>query len=381
MIRQIFDTLLRLEKNSIKVNNSSVSTDNPIPVTLIAGSGSTTADRELITTTYICKNAFSGASVNDTITSTQILDVAGVPVNIATIWRNQTTASDFAFVPSSTDLTLLGTGTTSTALTNTELRATPVTFRMDQTTPGTTNRVDIGNDGVVALTPAQLATLTPLTGFNLETTQALIKAKTDNIDVALSTRLKPSDTLTKVATVDTITNVVNVSDNGGSLTVDAVSLPLPTGAATSALQSTQDASINSLLKPASTLNAVTTLGTITNALPTGTNSIGQVTANAGTNLNTSLLALDSTVAKDASLTTLNTSVNTLLKPASTLAAVTSITNTVTVKADTLANQTNAFKVDGSAVTQPISATALPLSSKATTFTVPGSYFTSIHIKR
>ena len=55
-----------------------------------------------------------------------------------------------------------------------------------------------------------------------------------------------------------------------------------------------DSSVNTLLKPASTLSAVTTLGSITNALPTGTNSIGQVTANAGTNLNTSALALEST---------------------------------------------------------------------------------------
>jgi hypothetical protein len=55
---------------------------------------------------------------------------------------------------------------------------------------------------------------------------------------------------------------------------------------------------------------------------------GTVTANAGTNLNTSLLALDSTVAKDASLSTINTSINTLLKPANTLAAVTTV-STVT----------------------------------------------------
>lgn len=40
---------------------------------------------------------------------------------------------------------------------------------------------------------------------------ALIKAKTDNLDVTLSTRLKPADTLTKVATVDTITNPVAVT--------------------------------------------------------------------------------------------------------------------------------------------------------------------------
>lgn len=67
----------------------------------------------------------------------------------------------------------------------------------------------------------------------------------------------------------------------------------------------------------------------------GTSTIsGTVTANAGTNLNTSALALDSTVAKDSSLSTLNTSVNTLLKPASTLTAVTTvgtITNPVLTK--------------------------------------------------
>jgi hypothetical protein len=74
--------------------------------------------------------------------------------------------------------------------------------------------------------------------------------------------------------------------------------------------------VDSLLKPASTLAAVTavgSVGSITGALPVGTNSIGQVTANAGTNLNTSALAL-------------NTTVDSLLKPASTLAAVGSINN-------------------------------------------------------
>ena len=87
--------------------------------------------------------------------------------------------------------------------------------------------------------------------------------------------------------------VTAVNTNAVSITGSV----LPSGAATSVLQSTQDASINSLLKPASTLAAVTTVGavtSITNALPTGTNSIGQITANAGTNLNTSALNLETT---------------------------------------------------------------------------------------
>ncbi len=63
--------------------------------------------------------------------------------------------------------------------------------------------------------PATEATLAALA---LEATQLLIKAKTDNLDVLLSTRLKPADTL---AAVTVITNVVHVDDNTGSLTVDA----------------------------------------------------------------------------------------------------------------------------------------------------------------
>ena len=65
--------------------------------------------------------------------------------------------------------------------------------------------------------------------------------------------------------------------------VSATSLPLPTGASTSALQSTIDTSVNTLLKPASTLAAVTTVSTVTNlsqlggaaiAMGTGVRSAG-----------------------------------------------------------------------------------------------------------
>jgi len=86
--------------------------------------------------------------------------------------------------------------------------------------------------------------------------------------------------------------------------ISAASLPLPSGAATEAKQDTGNASLSSI--------------------DTKLTSPIIVTANAGTNLNTSLLALDSTVAKDSSLTTINSSINTLLKPANTLAAVTTL---------------------------------------------------------
>ena len=65
--------------------------------------------------------------------------------------------------------------------------------------------------------------------------------------------------------VDTTNEVAPLQVNaGGQLKTAVISSALPTGAATSALQTTQDTSINTLLKPASTLTAVTTVGTVTN---------------------------------------------------------------------------------------------------------------------
>lgn len=88
---------------------------NPIGVAAVL-------DRELVVSTYFCKTAFTGASVNDTITSTQIIDVSGAPTTISVIWRNQTTAADLSGAPSAANLTLVG----STALTDAALRASAV---------------------------------------------------------------------------------------------------------------------------------------------------------------------------------------------------------------------------------------------------------------
>lgn len=83
----------------------------------------------------------------------------------------------------------------------------------------------------------------------------------------------------------------------GTVTANAGTNLNTSALATSSKQDTQDNSINTLLKPASTLSAVTTLGTITNVVHVDDNSgsltvDGSVTANAGTNLNTSALALE-----------------------------------------------------------------------------------------
>ncbi len=276
---------------------------------------------------------------------------------------------------------------------------------------------------------------------SMDATLALIKTKTDNIDVALSTRTKPADTQNISGSVS-ISGTPNVNVSNASIAVTAASLPLPTNAATSALQTTGNTSLSTIaantpalgqavasasspvVLPAAQITALTPPTTVTVTQPTGTNlhavidsgtvtttisgtpnvnvtnsSIpvtGAVTANIGTtnglalesghaaSTDTSTAAINSKItttangikvdgtgatqpvsivgtpsfsvsnlpatqaisavslplptgaAADSSLTTLNTSVNTLLKPASTLAAVTnvgsvtSITNPVSI---------------------------------------------------
>ena len=88
----------------------------------VGGGGGSTVDRELVVSTYRVRTAFTGTSVGDTITSTQIIDVSGTPTTVSTIWRNQTTAADLASAPSAGNLELVG----SQALTDAQLRASAV---------------------------------------------------------------------------------------------------------------------------------------------------------------------------------------------------------------------------------------------------------------
>lgn len=90
----------------------------------------TTTDRETVQTTYLVKTAFSGASVGQTVTSVQIIDVTGTPTTVAVLWRNQSTGVDLASAPSAANLEIVG----STALTDAQLRAAPVNVKVS---PGT----------------------------------------------------------------------------------------------------------------------------------------------------------------------------------------------------------------------------------------------------
>lgn len=119
-------------------------------------------DRELIVTTYFVKTAFTGASVNDTITSTQIINTSDAPNTISTIWRNQTTGADLASAPSGTNLTLVG----SQALTDAQLRASalvvsPNISRGAGTVDANTQRVTLASDGPTVTTLTSIDNKTP----------------------------------------------------------------------------------------------------------------------------------------------------------------------------------------------------------------------------
>lgn len=144
-----------------------------------------------------------------------------------------------------------------------------------------------------------------------------------NLDVALSTRLKPADTLAAVTTVGTITNVVHVDDNAGSLTIDNANL---------------DVALSTRLKPADTLAAVTTVGTITNVV--------HVDDNAGS------LTVDGTVAATQSGTWTVQPGNT----ANTTPWLFQIRDAAGNARGANVTAGNALVVDGSAVTQPVSGT-------------------------
>jgi len=191
-----------------------------------------------------------------------------------------------------------------------------------------------------------------------------------------------------LADPETATNYMRVGGNGAYVDVrNVVSLPLPTGASTATLQTSGNASLTSIDTKLPSLDSGYVPVTIKNSSIEISNDAGNPVPVSGTFWQatqpvsgtfwqatqpvsfTRLSSGTDSVTADIGTTNglaLDITVDSLLKPSSTLSAVSTITNTVTVKADTLVNQTNAFKVDGSAVTQPVSAVSLPLPTGAAT---------------
>lgn len=101
-----------------------------------------------------------------------------------------------------------------------------------------------------ATQPVSAAALPLPSGASTEATLALIKAKTDNIDVALSTRTKPADAqhviIDSSASIAVTGPLTDTQLRASAVPVSAASLPLPSGAATSAAQTTAQTSLSNI---------------------------------------------------------------------------------------------------------------------------------------
>lgn len=202
------------------------------------------------------------------LTETQPVSLASVPSHAVT---NEGT---FAVQPTTAD----GADTTmgakadakSTATDTTPISVVSILKQISASVQAPPSHAVSGTVTANAGTDLNTSALALESGGNL----ASIKAKTDNIPAlgqALASASVP--VILPSATITTLTPPAAI-----------------TGFATSAKQDTLDTSINTLLKPASTLAGVTTVTTvsavtaITNALPAGTNAIGKLTANSGVDI-------------------------------------------------------------------------------------------------
>lgn len=150
-----------------------------------------------------------------------------------------------------------------------------------------------------------------------------------------------------------LTLVGNLRVDGSSVTqpISASTLPLPTGAATSALQTTGNTTLTSI---SGQLPAVLGQGTMAQSLAVVIASNQSAIPVSGTVAISQFYAQGATTAAE---------VGPLMQAAATAAAPTYTTATTNPLSLTLAG---ALRVDGSAVTQPISAASLPLPTGAAT---------------
>ena len=180
------------------------------------------------------------------------------------------------FAPAQTVATV-STVTAVTAITNALPAGTAILGKIgiDQTTPGTTNAVAVTNTsfGVTQATAANLNATVVGTGTFAVQAAATLAAETTKVIGTVN--FSAGQTVATVTTVGAVTAITNA---------------LPTGANTigAITNANLDVLLSTRLKPADTLAAVTTVTTvsavtaITNALPTGANTIGSVKLTDGT---------------------------------------------------------------------------------------------------
>jgi hypothetical protein len=278
---------------TVAISNSSVEISNdvgnPIPV-----SGTVAISNSSI---EIANDVGNPVPVNGTVTAN-----AGTNLNTSALNLETTQAAMSAKLPAT-----LGAKTTANSL--------AVNIASDQTVP------------VSGTVTANLGTIAGASTSALQTTGNSSLSSIDTKTPALGQALAAASTpvVLTAAQIATLTPLSSVSVSNFPATQ-----PVSIAASVAVTGPLTDTQLRATAVPVSGTVAVSTLP----AIPAGTNVIGHV------------------IVDSAPTTTVTGTVTSNIGTGN----LTGITNTVVVKADTLVNQTNAFKVDGSAVTQPVSGT-------------------------
>ena len=232
-----------------KLVDNNDGTFSPQVATVGSGGGSG-SDRELVVSTYSCKTAFTGASIGDTITATQVIDVTDVPTTVSVIWRNQSIATDLASAPAAANLETVG----ATALTDAQLRASAVPV----------SAASLPLPSGAATSAAQATGNTSLANIDADlgaTADAAATTDTGSFSLIALVKRALQNWTTLLARVPAlVSGRIPVDGSGVTQPVSAASLPLPTGAASTAdIQAVRDRLPSAFLTPG--LMAVDTLGT------------------------------------------------------------------------------------------------------------------------
>ena len=236
-----------------------VSAETPLPTTSSGGGGGGGAgsDRELVVTTYRARNAFTGASVGDTITSTQIIDVTGTPTTVSTIWRNQTTAQDLAGAPSVANLELVG----AQAMTDAQLRAAAVAI----------TAASLPLPSGAATSALQNTTNTSLSSIDADLGAPGDAAATSDTGtfslIALFKRGLTNWTTLLSRIPALVSGRMPVDGSGVTQPVSAASLPLPAGAASEATLSALNTKVPALGQAAMSASQPVVIASNQSAVP------------------------------------------------------------------------------------------------------------------
>jgi hypothetical protein len=290
-------------------NLQTVSIANPLPITGGGGGGGSSADKEFVVTTYRASSNFSGASIGDTITATQVYDTTTSPPSLSnTIWYNQSQVAVLGSVPSAANLEVVGVN----ALTDAQLRAAAIPV----------NQSGVFSNGNISALNANLTTgaatansaialnLNGATGFSVDVrgvfvATLLVQGLVDSNWITLS--VLPIGAGLNIAQVANITGAGAWWGNGHALQqVRVTCSSFTSGSATVAIRAMQATGMVFNMPVGQTTQPVT--GTVTiNPVPAGTNGIGDVglihranATGAATSLNiVSTANTNSTIVKNA----------------------------------------------------------------------------------